>query len=379
MGAVTQQMFYMLRAYGTWFHWIYHVVRERDDARGVSVLHVHLAKAELAAWQVFPGSEFEDRSERYSVLVTDAGLYTIELLRGLFWTWLGGAEELLFPTCLTAWLTRATDMAYTIREVAVRPRNQHLVVFHPVVSHPANLHPAIFHPASFQPVSPRVDPESPTAPHWFFRITLPDGSDYAVDFTNAQFADVPARVHRHGVAPWSDYLAHLHLTEADVITTLKPIDEGFIPQAGNGPYNRKKNQREVYYLLRYKAFNHEKRDRLAEILTRFSLLLSIKDCAIQRHRRDNTKSTIFLTEVLNSPKAIFDLYVQYLLNKLRSFLVLWRLDLRDGRGDSGVVLRKMWNMMKTLRHTPMYAPRYKERTTEPPGDAKAVDTPQSMA
>ncbi|RYE55300.1 MAG: hypothetical protein EOP20_10555, partial [Hyphomicrobiales bacterium] len=48
MGAVTQEMFYTLRAYGLWLNNFGHVGRNDDYEEGVEIIHVHLSKAPLA-------------------------------------------------------------------------------------------------------------------------------------------------------------------------------------------------------------------------------------------------------------------------------------------------------------------------------------------
>lgn len=246
-------------------------------------------------------------------------------------------------------------MAYTLREVAVRPRTRRLVLFHP---------PCF-----------RAQIDSAEATHWIFRITLPDGLDYAVDFANAQFAGMPARMHFYGIAPWDDYVS---LTKSNIIETREPLDEAFIPQ--EEPYRRVRNSKEVYNLLRLRSFNCEARDRMTELLTRFSLILSIKNFLIQWHLEDNTLSLTFLIGVLRYPKATFTFCAQRLLEYLKFFLLGWRLELRYGEAASGDVLRMMYELVKeAIISTGMQCPRYPPRTTKPSGDAKAADTPQQNA
>ena len=244
-------------------------------------------------------------------------------------------------------------MAYTLREVAVWPRTQRLVLFHP---------PCF-----------RAQIDSAEATHWIFRITLPDGSDYAVDFANAQFAGVPVRIHSHGIAPWDDYLS---LTKSTIIQTRKPLDEAFIPE--HGPYSRTKNSSQAKELLRIPYyFTNGERDHMTELLTQFSLILSIKNFLIQRHLEDETLSLDFLVEILRYPKATFTFCAQRLLKYLKFFLVGWRLELRYGEVASGDFLRRMYELVKeAMIGTGMQCPRYPPRTTKPSGDAKAADTPQ---
>jgi hypothetical protein len=243
-------------------------------------------------------------------------------------------------------------MAYTLREVAVRPRTRRLVLFHP---------PCF-----------RAQIGSAAATHWIFHITLPDGLDYAVDFANAQFAGMPARMHFYGIAPWDDYVS---LTKSNIIETREPLDEAFIPQ--EGPYRRARNSKEVYNLLRLRSFNCEARDRMTELLTRFSLILSIKNFLIQRHLEDKTLSLTFLVDILRYPKATFTFCAQRLLEYLKFFLAGWRLELRYGEAASGDFLRSMYELMKeAMKGTGMYRMRYPPRTTRPSSDGELIDSPQ---
>jgi hypothetical protein len=97
MGAITQEMFYTLRAYGIWFNKVNKVERAYDDAGRLQTIYVHLSHEDSADWQVFPGSKFRTVAERHAVLVAVAGPYAVELLRGMFRTWLGGTETSFFP------------------------------------------------------------------------------------------------------------------------------------------------------------------------------------------------------------------------------------------------------------------------------------------
>jgi hypothetical protein len=97
MGVVTQEMFYKLRAHGIWFDKVDHVTRENGDERKLPFIKVWLSNADLTAWEVFPGSKFRIVFERHAVLASGAGLYAVEMLRGLFRTWLGGTVNILFP------------------------------------------------------------------------------------------------------------------------------------------------------------------------------------------------------------------------------------------------------------------------------------------
>ena len=125
MGAVTQEMFYTLRAYGLWLNKVGHVGRNDDNEEGVEIIQVYLSKAPLAAWQVFPGFKFRTVSERHSVLVTDAGLEAVHRLRGLFWTWLGGTTTTPLPPFPTS------DMTNTRARYGLHPTRGCRVATHP--------------------------------------------------------------------------------------------------------------------------------------------------------------------------------------------------------------------------------------------------------
>jgi hypothetical protein len=130
-------------------------------------------------------------------------------------------------------------------------------------------------------------------------------------------------------------------------------------------------------LLRASILYLGKRDRMTELLIRFSLILSIKNFLIQRHLKDKTLSLTFLVGVLRYPKATFTFCAQRLLRYLKFFLVGWRLELRYGEVASGDFLRRMYELVKeAMIGTGMQFPRYPPRTTKPSGDAKAADTPQ---
>jgi hypothetical protein len=316
MGIVTQEMFYKLRARGIWFDKVDRVIREYDH-EGRPIVKVCLSNADVTAWESFPGSKFNTIYERHAVLASGNGLYAVQTMRGLFGTWLG-------------------SMAYTLREVAVQPRNQNIVVFIP--SHRGVKVPAI------------------PATHWLFCITLPDGSDYAVDLANAQFAHTPTRMQFHGIMPWTDYISHLRLVEAEIIFH-NPVDDSFSTQ--EGIYGRAAMRRGVYVFLHDGAiFDTTRRDQMTQLLTRFSLILSIENCLYQRFRKEKNDPTIFLTEILVSPAAAYLLYTRRILKYLDTFLLAWRVVLRRGKPCAEApetpaeYLEKMWNLMqKALRDT----------------------------
>jgi hypothetical protein len=350
MGSVTQEMFYKLRAYGIWFDKVDQVDRVDDD-EGRPIMKVYLSNADLTAWESFPGSRFITTSERHAVLASGNGLYAVQMLRGLFGTWLGG-------------------MAYTLREVAVRPRNRNLVVFLP----------------SRRGVK---IPETPTT-HWLFRIILPDGSDYAVDFANAQFARLPKRMQFHGIMPWSDYIFHLQLAEAE-IDFHKVIDEEFFPRAGI--YARSQLSAAVNLHAIRKLFDVDLRDRMTPLVTRFSMILSLENCLIQRFHREKNERTMLLTGVLASPTASFLLYRRRIMDDLSLFLLAWRLVLKYGetcpdpeaRETPQGFLKKMWNLMNAaLRETHemnwgIVPKRNVLKRNRGPNKAGLADTPQQSA
>lgn len=218
-------------------------------------------------------------------------------------------------------------MAYTLCEVAVRPRVHDFVVF--VRDHrsaKSNIAPA-------------------AAAHRLFCITLPDGSRYAVDFTSAQFSQLPARIHFHGIIPWDHYLTHLQLVEADMSVTDEPPDQNFMPRTG--PYCTKETRKRVCNLLQHQDLSILRRRKMTALVTRFSLLPSIQHCLIQGfHKQGNPK--LYLTEILTSPKARCAEYARRILRVLRYCLLAWRLVLNtetwdDGRETPTGLLQFMWN------------------------------------
>jgi hypothetical protein len=228
-------------------------------------------------------------------------------------------------------------MAFSLVEVKVKPRNQNLVVF--------------FRRHNSRSVKIRT-----AATHWLFRITLPDGSNYAVDFANAQFARMPTCMQFHGITPWHDYMAHLQLAEADFTGRDEPTDFRFLPN--KGPYNQEHMRRAVNLLLYdHKVFDVNRRDRMTLILTWFSLVLSIENCLVKRFANKD-KPTIFLTELLVGPAPRFVKYKRRILGDLRLFLLTWRLVLGFGGTTPGAretpkgFLLRMWNLLaKATRGT----------------------------
>lgn len=104
MGALTQEMFYKLRAYGIWFHKVEHVIRENDDEGRLRLMKVCLSNADLTACESFPGSKFRRIFEILAVLASGNGLYAVHMLSGLFWTWLRGTCIPLRLFFLFSWL-----------------------------------------------------------------------------------------------------------------------------------------------------------------------------------------------------------------------------------------------------------------------------------
>jgi hypothetical protein len=332
MGVITQEIFYTLRAYGIWFDKVDHVIRE-DDGR----MTVCLSNADVTAWESFPGSKFRTLSERHAVLASGNGLYAVQMLRGLFRTWLG-------------------RLAYTLREVYVQPRDQNLVVFLP--SHRRAKIPAI------------------PATHWLFCFTLPDGSDYAVDFANAQFAHVPTRMHFYGIMPWSDYMSHLQLSGAET-EFHQVLDENFIPQTG--PYGLPQIKKDLFNHLRRKTFWPKHRDQFTHMLTWFSMILSLENCLYQRFHKEKNDPTVWLTGVLASPAADFILYRRRIMEDLRLFILAWRIVLKcgetcmDAPESPAGFLKKMWGLMsEALRETHGMALQRMRLSDQ----AELTDTPQ---
>jgi hypothetical protein len=258
-------------------------------------------------------------------------------------------------------------MAYNLVEVEVKPRNQNLVVF-------------------FRRHGSRSFEIRTAATHSLFRITLPDGSNYAVDFANAQFARMPTCMQSHGITPWPDYMSHLQLAEADFTGPDKPTDFRFLPN--RGPYNQEHMRRSVNLLLYdHKAFDVNRRDRMTRILTWFSLVLSIENCLVKRFANKG-KPTIFLTELLVGPAPRFIKYKRRILGDLRFFLLAWRLVLGFGgttpraRETPKGFLLLMWNLLaNATRGTHGRAARFepKPKRNRPFIDSKVVDTPQQSA
>jgi hypothetical protein len=245
----------------------------------------------------------------------------------------------------------------------VRPRGHDLVVF--IRDHrSANIAPA-------------------AAAHRLFRITLPDGSHYAVDFTNAQFSQLPARIHFHGIIPWADYLTHLQLVEADMTVTHEPPDENFMPQTG--PLSKDKTRRSACSLWKYRHFDVKKRRKMTALLTRFSLLLSIQNCLIKVFHKKG-KPTLYLAEILTSPKARCADYARRILRDLRCRLLAWPLVLGfgerlatwdDGRETPTGFLQVMWNFLAAaLKATPGQVARSGTKRNKLFVDVILVDTPQ---
>jgi len=97
MGAITQDMFYKLRARGIWFDKVDRVVWENDED-GRPIMKVYLSNTDVMAWESFPGFKFRTLFERHAVLASGNGLYAVQMLRGLFKTWLGGIVKTPLPS-----------------------------------------------------------------------------------------------------------------------------------------------------------------------------------------------------------------------------------------------------------------------------------------
>jgi hypothetical protein len=256
-------------------------------------------------------------------------------------------------------------MAYTLREVTVRPRVHDFVVF--VRDHR----------------SAKTAPAA--AAHRLFRITLPDGSHYAVDFTSAQFSQLPARIHFHGIIPWDYYLTHLQLVDADMTVAHGPPDQRFMPRTG--PHSIKETRKRVCNLLRPQWLSIVKLRKMTALVTRFSLLLSIQNTLIQGfHWQENPK--LYLTEILTSTKARCAEYARRIPRGLRYCLLAWRLVLRfghvgtwdEGNETSADFLQFMWNFLvvaerELLKPAAESGPRRRRASI----DNKVVDTPQQSA
>jgi hypothetical protein len=257
-------------------------------------------------------------------------------------------------------------MAYTLREVAVRPRGHDLVVF--VRGH---------HSANITPAG---------AAHRLFRITLSDGSHYAVNFTNAQFSQLPARMHFHGIIPWDDYLTHLQLVEADMSVTHEPPDQNFMPRMG--PLSKENTRKLAGSLRKDRHFDVKKRRKMTALLTQFSLLISIQNCLIKGFHKKG-KPTIYLTEILTGPKARCADYARRILSDLRICLLAWRLVLGfgerlatwdDGRETPTDFLQVMWNLLTAaLKEIPGQVTRFERKRNKLFVDVISVDTPQQSA
>lgn len=52
-----------------------------------------------------------------------------------------------------------------------------------------------------------------------FRVTLRDGSTYAIDLCNAQYQTTTVLEHEHAIFPWDAYLERLSVSESDLLDT----------------------------------------------------------------------------------------------------------------------------------------------------------------
>ena len=192
-----------------------------------------------------------------------------------------------------------------------------------------------------------TDNTAPATVHWLFRISLPDGSVYAADFTCAQFVAWPKPMMLHGIMPWNDYLCVLRLNPGEIIESHDALEPA------QPPYS----EDEIHQLVsQTELTTPEQRDRLNEVVISICTTLTLQDLLIQHFFAKLRMPTKYLLEILNCPERLFKQFFGVVRDRLRYFLFAWRFVLCSGKNEHAAYLLTMWNLLKTaLRVTGMTA------------------------